>query len=209
MGGWGSGRRIGAKGTTDDYRALDVRRWQRDNLLAPGRRFESYWTRNGERIATINVRVEVGQITLSYRYRSGSDEWKDMEYPLRLDWTPCNYGGQRAWFLCPAAGCGRRVAILYGGAIFACRHCYQLAYTSQRESDGDRALHRAQTIRKKLGGSANMLEPLPWKPKGMHWRTYWRLRAQAEGFANQYMLETMQRFKLLEQRTSNLLERLR
>jgi hypothetical protein len=31
------------------------------------------------------------------------------------------------------AGCGQRVAILYGGDIFACRHCYQLAYPSARE----------------------------------------------------------------------------
>jgi hypothetical protein len=38
-----------------------------------------------------------------------------------------------------------------------------------------RAPHRAQNIRKQLGGSANMIEPFPEKPKGMHWRTYERL----------------------------------
>jgi hypothetical protein len=26
----------------------------------------------------------------------------------------------------------------------------------------------------KLGGSGSMDEPFPWKPKGMHWRTYLR-----------------------------------
>jgi hypothetical protein len=30
-----------------------------------------------------------------------------------------------------------------------------------------------------LGGSANLAEPLPDKPKGMHWRTYSRLYRQA------------------------------
>jgi hypothetical protein len=45
----------------------------------------------------------------------------------------CNYGGQRAWFVCPG-GCGRRAAILYYGNTPACRHCYHLAYESQQES---------------------------------------------------------------------------
>jgi Transposase DDE domain len=32
-----------------------------------------------------------------------------------LEWTPCNYGGARPWFLCPMDGCRRRVAVLYAG----------------------------------------------------------------------------------------------
>ena len=65
---------------------------------------------------------------LIYRHRSGDAEWKGEQYPVRIVRTPCNLGGLRAWFICPAVGCGRRVAILYGGSIFACRRCYQLAY---------------------------------------------------------------------------------
>jgi hypothetical protein len=65
---------------------------------------------------------------------------------------------------------------LYGpGRYFLYRHCYDLSYQSQRDNVMYRALHKAQSIRERLGGSANMTEPFPEKPKGMHWRTYERL----------------------------------
>ena len=99
-----------------------------------------------------------------------------MHEPVSLDWTDCNFGGKRPRFVCPGVGCGRRSAILYGlGKYFLCRHCYDLTYQSQRCNKMYRALHRAQNIRRRLGGSANMMEPFPEKPKGMHWETYERL----------------------------------
>ena len=90
--------------------------------------------------------------------------------PVTLTWTPCNYGGYRPWFRCPGAFndvlCDRRVARLYARShYFLCRHCYQLAYSSQNVSVGDRPLNRAQDIRRQLGGSSNLLVPFPMKPK--------------------------------------------
>jgi hypothetical protein len=116
-------------------------------------------------------------VFLTYRHRSGSGgEWEEAREPVPLTWTACNFGGERPWFICPGARCGRRVAILYGpGRYFLCRHCYDLRYESQREDKTHRALMRAQKIRKRLGGSANMMEPFPERPKGMHHDTYLRL----------------------------------
>ena len=117
------------------------------------------------------------RVILTYRHRSGpSGKWKGVREPVALTWTACNFGGERPWFICPGAGCGRRVAVLYGpGRYFLCRHCYDLVYESQREDKMYRALRRAQKIRKHLGGSANMMEPFLEEPKGMHWKTYERL----------------------------------
>jgi hypothetical protein len=117
------------------------------------------------------------RVTLLYRHRSGpSGEWEDVREPVPLAWMACNFGGERPWFVCPGAGCGRRVAVLYGsGRYFLCRHCYDLVYQRQRDNGMYRSLRRAQAIRERLGGSANMTKPFPERPKGMHHDIYMRL----------------------------------
>lgn len=186
MGGMGSGRQWywDAKDTTDDYRSIDVRRWNRAGLLEPRESFGWQWSRNGKVVASIRVRAEVDHVILTYRHRSGSEDWRNERYPVYLNRTPCNLGGQRPWFLCPARGCGRRVAILYGGGIFACRHCHQLAYPSQRETWDGRAARRADRIRKKLGWEPGILNGDGEKPKGMHRTTFEKLTAQHDAFVN-------------------------
>jgi len=170
MGGMGSGQRWywGAKNSTDDYRSIDVRRWKRNGLLTPHQSFDCTWSRQGGVVSSIRVRTEPDRVILTYRHRSGGEDWQDESYPVYLDWTTCNLGGQRPWLLCPARGCGRRVAILYGGSIFACCHCYQLAYPSQRKTDYGRMARRADRIRDKLGWEPGCLNGPGEKPKGIH-----------------------------------------
>ena len=140
------------------------------------------WSRADRETGSIRGVVEGAerpeQVILLYRYRGGlGGEWEDVQERVSFDWTACNFGGERPSFMCPGTGCGRRVAILYGpGKYFLCRHCYDLVYESQRENEMHRALRRAQPIRERLRGSANMTKPFPEKPKGMHHETYWRLR---------------------------------
>ena len=170
----------GGRDTTESYRNLDVRRWQRDKLLNAGSSFGWEWSHEGEVLASIGVRAETGRVVLSYRHRLNDEPWQDVEYSVLIEWTPCQFGGSRAWFLCPARGCGRRVAILYSGVIFACRKCHRLIYQCQKQRVWERAMSRARKIRMKLGGSPDVTEWFPPKPKGMHWSTYERLRLEAE-----------------------------
>lgn len=177
----GSGR-----ATTSGYLFLDVRYLQRKGYLRHGSSSSQSWTCRGEPSGSINLRASVGHVTLSYRTRDHrSEEWEQKEYPVLLEWTRCNYGGERPWFRCPVARCGRRVAILYGGSVFACRRCHNLAYESQSETRHGRMLSKAQAIRVKLGGEPGFANDFPAKPKGMHWRTYYQLRQKSEQAENQ------------------------
>src|SRR5215831_7092426 len=117
----GSGYRCrSGKNTTSDYHALDIRWLHRKGLLLPGRDSSVRWSRNDEETGSIGVTAELDSARLSYRHAPYGGDWESKEYSVSIDWTPCNYGGSRPWFRCPVLGCGRRVAILYGGGIFAC-----------------------------------------------------------------------------------------
>jgi hypothetical protein len=171
MGGHGRGRRWGSKETTGGYPQLDVRSWQRDGYLAAGRWFVCDDWKVGV-AATLDVHGNPIRAILSHlQHRK--------DFVILFSWTRCNYGGARAWFLCPTRACGRRVAILYGDASLACRHCHQLAYPTQQESPRFRALRRAQEIRMRLRGSLSLAVSFPERPKGMHRRTYRRLYSEA------------------------------
>ncbi|WP_291998325.1 hypothetical protein [Candidatus Accumulibacter sp. ACC012] len=197
MGGAGSGRGFqGERATTSEMLALDVRRVQRDGLLIPGRASTWKWARNGEKVASIQMRAEADRVILDYSSRSNGGEWQAIEYPVSLEWTGCTLGGRRAWFLCPGKGCGRRVAILFGGSIFACRHCHKLVYACQREDANYRALRRSDRIRDRLGWPAGIANPDGGKPKGMHWRTFERLTAEHDAFVQVSLAATVRRFGL-------------
>lgn len=180
MGGFGSGRwvRCDAKVTTRDVVSIDVRSWRRDGVLRPGTAFDCEWRSDGLRIASMLVRVGPIGVNLSYRYQSADGASDRLSYWIRLDSTPCHFGGERLWFRCP--GCGKRAARLYGAdRLFTCRRCQNLAYPSQKMSADDRALRRAQAVRTRIGGTANIFNRFPEKPRWMRWRTYWRLRIKA------------------------------
>lgn len=180
MGGSGSGSwyRWDSKTTIESQYKIDVRWMKKQGLLVPGTAGTLSWSCRGKESGYISYRLGSDRLILNYRSRQSGGEWESIEDKIYFTWTPCNYGGRRQWFLCPR--CNRRVAIVYGGKYFCCRHCHNLTYSSQQEGKSDRLMEKARKIRKRMGGGDNLLESFPWKPKNMHWKTYWRLREESE-----------------------------
>jgi len=139
------------------------------------------WTRFGRLTASLIVRPGRDRVYLIDRFRISPDKWKTVRSMVRLDWTPCHFGGRRAWFLCPH--CKRRVAVLHGSTTIACRHCFRLAYPSTREGKAERAGRRAEKIRARLEWRPGIAWGMDRKPRHMHWDTFDRLSILAEGLA--------------------------
>lgn len=176
--------RLGAKRTIDEYLALDVRALARAGALRPG--YRSGWKLPGvgETAASIYLQAEHRRVTLMYRHRCDGS-WKSEEYAVTVVRTQCHLGGCRPWFLCPARGCGRRVAILYGGGIFACRHCCNLAYASSREGLAARTARRLRKIEARLSWDSGRTG---YKPKWMRRKTFERLFARYKEFDRKWCL---------------------
>lgn len=164
------------KVATEDYRTLNINALKRDNLLRPGQSLEWAWWRQGEKVASIGITIESRHsMRLRYQSRSRGGEATQYDYAVAIGWTPCHLGGERPWLQCPR--CDRRVAKLYGGTLFACRHCMRLNYRSQQASRRDRALDRVWTLRRRLGcdfGPFDYPADYIQRPKGMHRKTFAR-----------------------------------
>jgi len=74
--------------------------------------------------------------------------------------------------------CGRRAAKLFQNrtAIFACRSCQGLLYAGQLVRPVFHKLRMAQNVRERLGGSLDIFDPFPPRPRYMHQKTYLRWR---------------------------------
>ena len=174
-GGWrfGAGR-PGWKRKAESSLAFDIRKVARRNLLVPGKAFTWKWTNgDGEEIGSIAVVVTGNPETLRlhYQWSIDNDPPNRTECSIAIDRTRCHYGGNRPWFLCPK--CGRRCGVLYfrgrGAGLYQCRACAGIAYASQCQDSVGRSWIKQGKI------EARLLDG--WhKPKGMHWKTYERLR---------------------------------
>jgi len=191
MGGYGSGR-IGSKPKAEHFRALDANKLYRAKFLTVGRAGYWRWFDQDGEASCVGCFMDKAGLRLSYRARQWDEDWQQICYLVPVEWVACTLGGQRPYFHCPMSRrsvyCGKRVAKLYGGTYFACRHCHNLTYASRSESPHDRLLRRANNKRLRLGGEPGVDEIIARRPKGMWHQTYKReieeiLRAEAQADA--------------------------
>ena len=191
MGGFGSGgHNSTGRGTTNVAPCLDVNTLYRKSVLTDGWIGGWNWQRDGETFANIGIHGGRDYIRLIYN-RDGQPK----NETITVFWQPCHFGGHRPLFICPDCGHRAMKTFLYGPR-FRCRKCANLVYASQRESGVDRPLRRSWRLRAKLGGEPGMQNPIPDKPKQMHWKTYYRIVAdigKAEIIANDYSLRLCER----------------
>ncbi len=181
MGGIGSGEwiRYGSKKrTTEGEYQLDIRRLKKEKRLRAGSTGTLSWSRHGKQTDSVGYSIEENRMLLHYRYHSNGREQEQVEQTIPFDRTPCNYGGHRTWFLCPQ--CMKRVAVLYrADKHFLCRNCHNLGYASQHVNRSFRLIRKAQKIRRRLNAPGSIMEPILFKPKHMHRKTFDRLRIEA------------------------------
>jgi hypothetical protein len=98
-------------------------------------------------VASLGYTATGDAIRLYYKIHWRDREPEQINYQVPVVWTPCNFGGERPWFVCPGSRCGgRRVTKLYlppGGArYYLCRHCHDLTYHSRQTWDKQLAFYR-------------------------------------------------------------------
>lgn len=189
MGGFGSGR-LARKAKTSSLLDVDLARIKKGKMGAGC----LTWSYGGRRVGSIDYYHGDTFVRLTYRARHG-DQRIDVDQSIRLTETPTQFGGRRSWFMCPL--CSQRCRIVFIAPHGpACRKCCNLAYPSQSEPGHSRDLSRAQAIRQRLGGSANMLDDFPDKPKGMHWNTYDGLRELHDRLEGSSLMGIVEKFGL-------------
>ena len=168
----------------NDSMNIDILPWHRGGHLVPGNQFANTWSRRGQIVMRALINVRKDYLILRYQTLSANRGWIETRQAVALAWSRCRFGGERPFFVCTANKegnhCGRQATKLYPGSdgVFACRRCQGLSYECQREPLLIRGVGVAQKIRERLGGHQGLNYPFPAKPKGMHWRTYHRLKRQ-------------------------------
>lgn len=123
------------KSTVEDSLKIDMKNFARDvDLTSPSTGYTS-WKSNLGKEDRVGWQVNPEHsVRLIYTITKASGEKKSFDYEVLIETTPCHYGGERWWFLCPV--CFRRCRIIYqppGQSIFACRICHDLSYRSRQE----------------------------------------------------------------------------
>jgi len=168
MGGRGSGAK-GWKPKSEQSCKIDIRHMNKNGMLRAGVSSRWGWSCADNSLGEARITSLGSKLIIQQK-----NKLQASVQHISLTWTPCNYGGQRPWFLCPM--CKRRVAILYLTAeSFSCNRCSNITYYSRCESPLDRLLRRKQKIYKRISSDDDWNLGFFYRPKGMHKKTFDRL----------------------------------
>ena len=177
MGGYGSGRRS-TKPKVGGCSSIDANQLSRIGCFKSGWNGTTTWSRNGKKFSSIGMRATANYLHLGY----STEHYGSVIQPIRIERLPCRFGGWRAYFRCE---CGKRVVKLYGfGRFFLCRHCYGLFHYSKNEGFWDRSLRQRTKHMQRLTDDGSLEAYEMPKPKGMWWRTFYRLQRASERAEN-------------------------
>ena len=177
MGGYGSGRRS-TKPKVEECSSIDANQLGRIGCFKSGWNGTTTFSRNEKKFSSIGMRATANYLHLGY----STEHYGSVIQPIQIERLPCRFGGSRAYFRCE---CGKRVVKLYGfGRLFLCRHCSGLFHYSKNEGFWDRSLRQRTKHKQRLSGDASLDAYEMPKPKGMWWRTYYRLQRAAERAEN-------------------------
>jgi hypothetical protein len=179
MGGFFSTRwnYTSTRAETDGLLFLDAADLRRMGSLTAGAHAWQQWTNGrGEIVGSIRTVTNAARdtLTLVYSIRRQGEAWQPVREEIRLQATPCHYGGERLWLTCP--GCQSRRRVLYSvEGRFRCRGCHKLAYTSTRLDGIERSARRIAALHVRLKADRIDLFAIPPRPQGMRRTTYDRL----------------------------------
>lgn len=148
------------------------------NTFKVGRYDNATITSSWNNGSSVNI-VKVGDHLILDYVATINGTKQSYNYPIDIDYTRCNYGGERKWFICPH--CFKRVGKLYlKGGIFKCRSCQKLNYSLQQENKNDYSIrridHKIYKLQDKLKIERDILNVYCiQRPKGMHHKTFDKL----------------------------------
>jgi hypothetical protein len=148
------------------------------------------WT-VGNRVSSLLIKATADGI------RATSIDGVSFRQDLRVVWSPCRFGGDRAWVICPHCS-SRRLFLYFVRGGLTCRTCGKLAYTSQSEDLSDRGWRKERKVLRRLGlpdgsGASDAI----FKPGGMHestWQRHQRELRLAEEMKDRWLSAAFVRF---------------
>jgi hypothetical protein len=180
MGGYGSGGHNRKRGHLEGHRRISVRHLRQHGLMRAGVISSFSWKDNWNRpTGTIQVVGGADVVTLVYSVRSSEAEnWRQVEEQVALTRVPKSFGGEQTYLFCPR--CGRRVLELaLGRERFRCRTCLGLVHASSQESTADRAMRKANKLKRRLGAEPG-LDSWYQRPRHMRHTTFERIDARIQ-----------------------------